>query len=104
MTGLSSRFVRESFREPTGVEGKFSWNTIARAYPGNYAIPDPICDTNTFAGEIPWSLRFAHPLRVQGGASVRQVVSTFETHGPQAQKGITGRAASRGIPVGKLGR
>ena len=59
-----------------------------RAYPGNSAIPDPICDTNTFAGEIPWSIRFAYPLRVQSGASVRQVVSAFETHGSQAQRGI----------------
>lgn len=57
-------------------------------YPGNHAIPDPICDSNTFGGEIPWSIRFAYPLRAQGGASSRQIVSAFETHGSQAQRGI----------------
>ena len=59
-----------------------------RAYPGNNAIPDPICDANTFGGEIPWSARFAHPLRAQSGSSDRQVVRAFETHGSQAEEGI----------------
>ena len=59
-----------------------------RAYPGNNAIPDPICDTNTFGGEIPWSARFAYPLRAQSGSSDRQVVRAFETHESQAEEGI----------------
>ena len=59
-----------------------------RPYPGNQAIPDAICDTNTFAGEIPWSARFANPLRAQTGVAARQIVRAFEVHGIQAQRGV----------------
>ena len=59
-----------------------------RPYPGNMAIPDPITDTNTFAGEIPWSTRFAHPLRDENGAAERQIVMAFETYGPNRQEGV----------------
>ena len=59
-----------------------------RPYPGNRAIPDPITDTNTFAGEIPWSTRFAYPLRDENGAAERQIVMAFETYGPDPRKGF----------------
>ena len=59
-----------------------------RPYPGNMAIPDPITDTNTFAGEIPWSTRFAYPLRHENGAAERQLVMAFETYGPDRQEGV----------------
>ena len=59
-----------------------------RPYPGNMAIPDPITDTNTFAGEIPWSTRFACTLRNETGSAERQIVSAFETYGPDPQEGV----------------
>ena len=59
-----------------------------RPYPGNMAIPDPITDTNTFAGEIPWSTRFAYPLRDKNGAAERQIVRAFETYGPDPREGV----------------
>ena len=57
-------------------------------YPGNSAIPDPIDDINTFAGEIPWSTRFAYPLRDENGAAKRQIVQAFETYGPDRSEGV----------------
>ena len=57
-------------------------------YPGNHAIPEPICDTSTFAGEIPWSDRYAYPLRAQSGDSGRQMVRAFEVHGIKARDGV----------------
>ena len=59
-----------------------------RLYPGNMAIPDPIIDTNTFAGEIPWSTRFAYPLRDETGAARPQVVRAFKTYGKNPQEGV----------------
>ena len=59
-----------------------------RPYPGNGAIPDPITDTNTFAGEIPWSTRFAYALRDETGSAERQIVCAFETYGPDPQEGV----------------
>ena len=59
-----------------------------RPYPGNMAIPDPITDTKTFAGEIPWSIRFAYPLRDESGAAERQIVRAFETYGPDPKEGV----------------
>ena len=59
-----------------------------RPYPGNMAIPDPITDTNTFAGEIPWSIRFASTLRDEIGSAERQIVRAFETYGPDRQEGV----------------
>ena len=59
-----------------------------RPYPGNWAIPDPISDTNTFAGEIPWSTRFAYSLRDENGAAERQVVRAFKEYGPDPREGV----------------
>ena len=59
-----------------------------RPYPGNMAIPDPISDTNTFAGEIPWSTRFAYTLRDGTGAAERQIVRAFESYGPDPREGV----------------
>ena len=59
-----------------------------RPYPGNGAIPDPISDTNTFAGEIPWSTRFAYSLRDENGAAERQIVCAFETYSPDQRNGV----------------
>ncbi len=57
-------------------------------YPGNRAVPDPITDTNTFAGEIPWSTRFAYLLRDETGAAERQVVRAFKTYGQDPKEGV----------------
>ena len=59
-----------------------------RPYPGNSAIPDAITVTNTFAGEIPWSTRFASTLRDEAGSAERQIVRAFETYGPNPQEGV----------------
>ena len=80
-------FLRSLFANPWELRQVLMEYDL-RAYPGNHAIPDPICDTNTFAGEIPWSGRFAYPLRAHSGASHRQVVKAFEAHGSQAQEGV----------------
>ena len=81
-------FIRGLFASPRKLrQGLTEFNR--RAYPGNDTIPDPIYDRNTFGGEIPWSARFAYPLRVQSGASDRQIVRAFETHGQQELEGVT---------------
>ena len=59
-----------------------------RPYPGNGAIPDPISDYNTFAGEIPWSTRFAYPLRDENGVPERQIVRAFKTYGQDPKEGV----------------
>ena len=59
-----------------------------RPYPGNRAIPDPMTDTNTFAGEIPWSTRFAYLLRDETGVAERQVVRAFKTYGRDPKEGV----------------
>ena len=59
-----------------------------RPYPGNWAIPDPITDTNTFAGEIPWSTRFAYTLRDETGSAKRQIVRAFKEYGPDPREGV----------------
>lgn len=47
-------------------------------YPGNYAIPRPQEDHYTFAGEIPWSVKFGSGLRTQQGKALRNVQPAFE--------------------------
>ena len=59
-----------------------------RRYPGNMAIPDPITDTDTFSGEIPWSARFAYTLRDETGAACRQIVKAFKTYGRGPREGV----------------
>ncbi|MYE40079.1 MAG: hypothetical protein F4X27_07625 [Chloroflexi bacterium] len=80
-------FLRCFLSGPSELQQVFTEYDL-RPYPGNHAIPDPITDTNTFAGEIPWSTRFAYPLRDENGAAERQIVMAFETYGPDQQEGF----------------
>lgn len=50
-------------------------------YPGNFAIPEPMEDHYTYAGEIPWSRRFASSLRNSRGKSLRDIRQAFERYG-----------------------
>lgn len=50
-------------------------------YPGNYAIPEPMEDHYTYAGEIPWSRRFAPSLRNSRGKALRDIRQAFEIYG-----------------------
>ncbi len=55
---------------------------LAREYPGNSAIPNPHEDYYTFAGEIPWSPKFASMLRGKNRSAkpdVREVFSDTVT-------------------------
>lgn len=56
-------------------------------YPGNFAIPDPMEDCYTYAGEISWSPHFGRTLRDRTGKARRDVRQVFETR------------RSAGIPV-----
>ena len=80
-------FLRCLLAEPSELQQIFT-EYDRRPYPGNMAIPDPITDTNTFAGEIPWSTRFAYLLRDENGAAERQIVRAFETYGPNPREGV----------------
>jgi hypothetical protein len=51
-----------------------------KEYPGNREIPEPLDDHYTFAGEIPWSNRFASELRDDSGSAKRDERSAFEHH------------------------
>jgi len=58
-------------------------------YPGNMAIPEPGEDYYTYAGEIPWSPRFAGALREPDGRTKRDIREAFERHyGQQWLPGI----------------
>lgn len=58
-------------------------------YPGNHAIPDPMGDYYTFAGEIPWSQQFATALRDVNGNAVRDMREAFDHHdGKEWVKGV----------------
>ncbi len=58
-------------------------------YPGNHAIPDPMEDHYTFAGEISWSQQFAGGLRDASGNAVRDTREAFDYHdGKEWVKGI----------------
>jgi hypothetical protein len=58
-------------------------------YPGNQAIPEPMGDHYTFAGEIPWSQQFASGLRDAAGNAIRDVREAFDYHdGRKWVKGI----------------
>ena len=55
-------------------------------YPGNDAIPRPFEDHYTFAGEIPWSIRFGSGLRTARGKARRNVQSAFERWGQDRRR------------------
>ena len=58
-------------------------------YPGNKAIPEPLEDYYTFAGEIPWSPRFASSLRNRNGKTKRDLRFIFDGYrGSQRSPGI----------------
>jgi hypothetical protein len=71
-------FVRALFVRPSEVP-RFQSSFLDIEYPGNEAIPDPGSDYYTFAGEIPWSRRYAHWLRPKRGDVRPQIVEAFET-------------------------
>lgn len=60
-------------------------------YPGNFAIPDHGTDYYTYAGEIPWSTRFARDLRSGSGAALPHIEPAFATY--------DGSGKRSGIPV-----
>ena len=58
-------------------------------YPGNDAIPEPMKDYYTYAGEIPWSTRFGSAVRSSQGEAQRDLRSAFHYHdGSQWQPGV----------------
>lgn len=50
----------------------------ATRYPGNSAIPKAGEDYYTYAGEVPWSVRFAPGLRDTSGMARRQIETAFD--------------------------
>jgi hypothetical protein len=60
-------------------------------YPGNRAIPEPLDDYYTYAGEIPWSRQFGATLRDASGSAARDEREAFEHH--------DGKRWLPGIPV-----
>ena len=80
-------FLRCVLASPSELQQVFT-EYDQRPYPGNWAIPDPISDINTFAGEIPWSTRFAYTLRDETGSAERQIVRAFEEYGPDPREGV----------------
>lgn len=68
-------------------------------YPGNDAIPRPFEDHYTFAGEIPWSIRFGNGLRTTRGKARRNVQSAFGRWG----QGRRLRSLPIEIPVHEFG-
>jgi hypothetical protein len=57
--------------------GRLVTTFLRRDYPGNHEIPSPIDDFYTFAGEVPWSARYAAPLRTPNGDAERHVDTAF---------------------------
>ncbi|MCO6437310.1 MAG: hypothetical protein J5J06_09515 [Phycisphaerae bacterium] len=57
-------------------------------YPGNHAIPDGGSDYYTFAGEIPWSHRYASGLRDRRGKAKRHLERALRRYGPTPSEGI----------------
>jgi hypothetical protein len=60
-------------------------------YPGNRAIPEPLDDYYTFAGEIPWSTQFGFDLRDTNGKAERDEREAFERYDSEGRQ--------PGIPV-----
>jgi len=54
-------------------------------YPGNMAIPEPLEDYYTYAGEIPWSPRFGSTLREPYGRAKRDIRKAFAVHDGRRQ-------------------
>ena len=82
-TFLWSRFVDRTLSEPLVT------SFLRRDYPGNDEIPSPLEDYCTFAGEIPWSARYAASLRAPDGEVKRQVDAAFPRFGTDdTQSGI----------------
>lgn len=57
-------------------------------YPGNHEIPDSDSDHYTFAGEIPWSVRFGRSHRDKNGKAKRNLGDAFHRFGPIATAGV----------------
>ena len=84
-TFLSSRFVAR------GALTRLATTFLRREYPGNHEIPQPFDDLYTFAGEIPWSTRFAAPLRTRDGNAKRHIDVAFNRYGLEPRR--------MGVPV-----
>lgn len=81
---LRGLFVSES------AKSSLEEHLAATSYPGNHKIPEAASDYYTYAGEIPWSPRFAGYARKANGSALRHVEFAFERY----EKG-----KSSGVPV-----
>ena len=83
-------FLRSLLVKPNQVTKIFT-TFDALEYPGNMAIPEPLRDYYTYAGEIPWSSRFGSALRNSNGRAKRNTAKAFSIH--------NGKRWLPGIPV-----
>lgn len=81
-------FLRGLLVEHDQVEKLLTaFNTVE--YPGNLAMPEPLEDYYTYAGEIPWSPHFGKDLRGPDGKAKRDIKEAFALHdGKQWLPGI----------------
>ena len=77
-------FLRCLLANPSDMRRAFTEYDV-RTYPGNEAIPDHFIDARTFAGEIPWSARFANSHRGGIGTAKRLFVRAFGGCGSAAR-------------------
>ena len=70
-TFLQARFVNQA------VLGRLATTFLRRDYPGNHALGTPCDDYYTYAGEIPWSARYAAAFRTPDGDAERQLDTAF---------------------------
>lgn len=82
-------FLRGLLVDPSDVEG-LEELLIETQYPGNRQVPEPDEDVYTYAGEIPWSVRYGPYLRDEDGSAVRNVKRAF---------GAEHEALPDGVPV-----
>ncbi len=75
-TFLQSRFVARA------ALARLATTFLRLDNPGNHQIPSPLDDLHTFAGEVPWSARYAAPLRTPRGDAERHVETAFTKYGP----------------------
>ena len=79
-TFLWPRFVAR------GALARLATTFLRRDYPGNHEIPQPIDDVYAFAGEVPWSARFAAPLRTPNGDAERHIEIAFHRYGADSSR------------------
>ena len=69
-------FLRGLLVKPDRVGKVFATFDVLE-YPGNNAIPEPLEDHYTYAGEIPWSPRFGSAIRLPNGRASRNLQRAF---------------------------